>query len=109
MRAVHDLRAASFYCFAAEIITDVEARDIRKYRNTSRILPMAQIDRLPQLLPAETPQRQRAFALDQAKDLLSPLTRHSFLAEKSAHHAVVGSLRPSRANSLGEFCNVMLS
>src|SRR6266508_4358901 len=109
MRAVHGVRAASFYGLAAEIITDVEARDIGKCRNASRILTVAQISGLPQFLPIETPQRQRAFALDQAKDLLRPLTRFSFVSEESPHHAVIGGLRPGRANCLGEFCNAVLS
>ena len=101
MRAVNNVRAASFYGFAAEIITNVEARNIRKYRNASRILSVTQIDCLPQLLPAEASQRQRAFAFDQAKDLLCPLTPLAFISEKSPHNTVVNSLRPGRANGLG--------
>src|SRR5262249_48945618 len=109
MRAVHDVRTASFYGLAAEIFADVEARKIRNDWNVQRILTVAPVSLLPQFFLAETSQRQRAFALDQAKDFLRPLTRFSFVSEESPHHSVIGSLRPDRANCLGKFCQAVLS
>src|SRR5262249_265331 len=109
MGAVQDVRAPSFYSLAPEIIADVEARNIRNNWNVQRILTVSPISLLPQFFLAETSQRQRAFALDQAKDFLRPLTRFSFVSEKPPHHSVIGSLRPDRANCLGEFCQAVLS
>src|SRR5262249_32657883 len=41
MRAVHDVRTAPFHSLAAEIITDVEPRDIGKYWSSLRVLTVA--------------------------------------------------------------------
>src|SRR6266508_5108332 len=100
MRAVHDVVTARLDGFAAKVIADIEAVKVWENRNRLRVLPVSQIDGIPQLFLIEATQAQRAFALDKAKNFLCPLTRLSFVSEQASHDAVVSGLRPGRVSGL---------
>ena len=97
---MHDMVTTRLDGFAAKVIADIEAVYVWEDRNRLRILPVSQIDGIPQLFLIKATQAQRAFALDQAKNFLRPLTRLALVSEQASHDAVVSGLRPGRVNGL---------